>query len=127
MKQLIHTDDAPAAIGPYSQAVRAGDTLYCSGQIALDPGSGELTGDDAAGETRQLLSNLTAVLASAGATPADVVKTTVYLVDMADYAAVNAVYAEVFGEGQPARAAVAVAALPRGARVEIDAVAVLGG
>ncbi|MFN5194559.1 MAG: Rid family detoxifying hydrolase [Cyanobacteriota bacterium] len=123
----IHTSAAPAPVGPYNQAVRAGEVLYCSGQIALDPASGAMVGDgDVEAETRQVLANLEAVLAAAGATPAHVVRTTVYLADLADFARVNAIYAELFGEGvSPARACVQAAALPRGARVEIDAIAVL--
>lgn len=124
----VQTPAAPAPVGPYNQAVLAGGVLYCSGQIALDPQSGAMVGDgDVEAETRQVLTNLKAVLAAAGATPAQVVRTTVFLVDLADFARVNALYAEVFGEGvSPARACVQVAALPKGALVEIDAIAVLG-
>ncbi|MEB3350212.1 MAG: Rid family detoxifying hydrolase [Cyanobacteriota bacterium] len=123
----IETAAAPAPVGPYNQAVLAGGVLYCSGQIALDPVSGSLVGGgDVAAETRQALANLQAVLAAAGASGKQVVRTTVYLADMADFAAVNAIYAEVFGAGvSPARACVQAAALPKGARVEIDAIAVL--
>jgi 2-iminobutanoate/2-iminopropanoate deaminase len=122
----IHTSAAPEPVGPYNQAVRAGGVLYCSGQIALDPVSGAMVGDgDVEAETRQVLANLQAVLSAAGATPAHVVRTTVYLADLADFARVNAIYAELFGEGvSPARACVQAAALPKGARVEIDAIAV---
>lgn len=123
----IRTDGAPAPIGPYSQAVVSGDLVFCSGQVALDPATGELRGAGvAADEARLALANLRAVLEAAGCAPGDVVKTTIFLVDMADFGAVNSVYAEVFGgPGQvpPARSTVAVAGLPRGARVEIDAVA----
>jgi reactive intermediate/imine deaminase len=124
----VTTPDAPAPVGPYNQAVRAGDLLFCSGQIALDPASGALVGDgDVETETRQVLANLQAVLAAAGASPRQVVRTTVFLADLADFARVNALYAEVFGGGiSPARACVEVAALPKGARVEIDCIAVLG-
>ena len=123
----VNTPEAPAPVGPYNQAVQAGGWLYCSGQIALDPHSGELLGGgDVVLETRQTLHNLQAVLRQAGATPAQVVRTTVYLVDLADFSTVNGLYAEVFGHGvAPARACVQVAALPKGARVEIDAVACL--
>lgn len=123
----VNTAAAPAPVGPYNQAVMAAGWLYCSGQIALDPSSGELVGaGDVELETRQVLSNLQAVLREAGAGAAQVVRTTVYLVDLADFAAVNNLYAEVFGRGvAPARACVQVAALPKGARVEIDAVACL--
>ncbi|MFM1798585.1 MAG: hypothetical protein RLZZ117_863, partial [Cyanobacteriota bacterium] len=119
----VNTVEAPAPVGPYNQAVKAGGWLYCSGQIALDPASGALVGaGDVEAETRQVLGNLQAVLRAAGASPAQVVRTTVYLVDLADFATVNGLYAEVFGGAvAPARACVQVAALPKGARVEIDA------
>jgi len=124
----VNTAGAPAPVGPYNQAVKAGGWLYCSGQIALDPHTGALVGEgEVTAETRQVLSNLQAVLQAAGAGPAQVVRTTVYLVDLADFATVNSLYAEMFGSGvAPARACVQVAALPKGARVEIDAVAFLG-
>jgi reactive intermediate/imine deaminase len=114
-------------VGPYNQAVRAGGWLWCSGQIALDPASGALVGaGDVVAETRQALRNLQAVLREAGIGPDRVVRTTVYLADLADFATVNGIYAEVFGGAvAPARACVQVAALPMGARVEIDAVAFL--
>ena len=126
--RAITTSSAPAPVGPYNQAVLAGGWLYCSGQIPLDPATGAMVGDgDVAAETRQVLSNLEAVLAEAGAKPSDVVRTTVFLADLADFQTVNGIYAEVFGEGvSPARACVQVAALPKGARVEIDCVAWLG-
>jgi len=125
--EAIETTQAPAPVGPYNQAVRAGNLLFCSGQIALDPASGSLVGEgDVARETRQVLANLVAVLDAAGARPSQVVRTTVFLADLADFATVNGLYAEVFGAGvSPARACVQVAALPKGARVEIDAIAVL--
>jgi reactive intermediate/imine deaminase len=121
----VNTPEAPAPVGPYNQAVKAGDWLYCSGQVALDPDSGEMVGaGDVVEETRQVLRNLLAVLRAAGADADRVVRTTVYLVDLADFATVNGLYGEVFGQGvAPARACVQVAALPKGARVEIDAVA----
>lgn len=123
----INTAAAPAPVGPYNQAVQAGNLLFCSGQIALDPGSGEMVGGgDVEAETRQVLSNLLAVLDEAGCDAASVVRTTVFLADLADFAKVNALYAEVFGAGvAPARACVQAAALPKGARVEIDCIAVL--
>ena len=126
--EAVITAAAPAPVGPYNQAVKAGGMLYCSGQIALDPATGLMVGDgDVEAETRQVLTNLQAVLAAAGATPHQVVRTTVFLADLADFARVNALYAEVFnGEVPPARACVEVAALPKGARVEIDCIAVLG-
>jgi reactive intermediate/imine deaminase len=122
----IVTDRAPAAIGPYSQAVEQGGTVYCSGQIGLDPASGQLVAGGTTAEAERVLQNLAAVLAAAGCTFADVVRVTIYLVDLADFAAVNEIYGRYVREPYPARATVGVAALPRGARVEIDAVAALG-
>ena len=123
-REGVHTTAAPAAIGPYSQAIVAGGFLFASGQIALDPRTGELAGNDVETQTRQVTANLAAVLAAAGLTFGDVVKTTIYLVDMGDFAAVNAIYAELFGDGvPPVRSTVAVAALPRGARIEVDVIA----
>ena len=123
MLTLIHTDSAPKAIGPYSQAVVHGALVYCAGQIALDPKSGELVGASAGQQAAQVLKNLGAVLEAAGSSLGMVVKTTVYLADMSDFAAVNEVYAEAFGSHKPARATVGVAGLPKGARVEIDCIA----
>ncbi|WP_186496591.1 RidA family protein [Synechococcus sp. A15-24] len=126
--QAVTTPAAPAPVGPYNQAVLAGGWLYCSGQIPLDPETGAMVGDgDVARETRQVLKNLSAVLEAAGATAAQVVRTTVFLADLGDFQTVNGIYAEMFGAGtSPARACVQVAALPKGARVEIDCVAWLG-
>ena len=126
--QAVTTLDAPAPVGPYNQAVQAGGWLYCSGQIPLDPATGEMVGGgDVEAETRQVLRNLKAVLSAAGTEAAKVVRTTVYLVDLADFQAVNAIYAEMFGSGvSPARACVQVAALPKGSKVEIDCIAWLG-
>jgi len=126
--KAITTTAAPAPVGPYNQAVLAGGWLYCSGQIPLDPATGEMVGGgDVAAETRQVLKNLVAVLNEAGATPEQVVRTTVFLADLGDFQTVNGLYADVFGSGvSPARACVQVAALPKGARVEIDCVAWLG-
>ena len=126
--QAITTASAPAPVGPYNQAVLAGGWLYCSGQIALDPTNGVMVGQgDVEAETRQVLSNLRAVLTAAGAEPRQVIRTTVYLTDLADFQRVNALYGEIFGDGiSPARACVQVAALPKGGRVEIDCVAWLG-
>ena len=121
MKQ-IHTNRAPAALGPYSQAVVSGGLCFTSGQIALSPETGEIVGEDITTQTRQVMENLCAVLAAAGASPETVVKTTCYLADIADFAAFNAVYAEYF-PGKPARSCVAVKDLPRGALVEVEAVA----
>jgi 2-iminobutanoate/2-iminopropanoate deaminase len=126
MKQPVSTPRAPAAIGPYSQAVRAGDYLFVSGQIALDPATGQVVGGGVAAETRQVLANLGAILAAAGASFAQVVKTTVYLADMSDFAAMNDVYAASFTPPAPARATVQAARLPRDVRVEIDLIAYLG-
>ena len=121
MKQ-IHTNRAPAAVGPYSQAVVSGGLCFTSGQIALSPETGEIVGEDITTQTRQVMENLCAVLAAAGASPETVVKTTCYLADIADFAVFNAVYAEYF-PGKPARSCVAVKDLPRGALVEVEAVA----
>jgi 2-iminobutanoate/2-iminopropanoate deaminase len=120
---MIRTDKAPAPIGPYSQAILAGNELFCSGQIAIDPASGELRGTDAASQTEQVLRNLGAVLEAAQMNYTNVVKTTIFLVDMNDFTAVNEVYAKYFDASKPARSTVAVAALPKGARVEIEAIA----
>lgn len=123
----INSPDAPAAIGPYSQAIRQGVTVWTAGQVGLDPVTGELVPGDVADQTRQVIANLSAVLAAAGCSLADVVKTTVFLADMADFAAMNAVYAAHFPDPAPARSTVAVAGLPRAARVEIEAVAAVPG
>lgn len=119
----VETDAAPAAIGPYAQAVRAGSWLFVSGQLGLDPHTGAMVGADAPTQARQALRNLGEILGAAGAGPSDVVKTTVYLVDLEEFAAVNAVYGEFFGDWRPARATVQVARLPKDGRVEIEAVA----
>ena len=125
MMQAVHTDLAPAAIGPYSQAVLAGNTIYVSGQLPIDPATGAFAGEDIASQTRQSLSNIRSILKEAGADMSNVVKTTVLLADIADFAAMNEVYAEFFAAPYPARAAFQVAAVPKGALVEIEAVAVL--
>ncbi len=122
----ITSPDAPAAIGPYSQAIHAGGMIFLSGQIPLDPRSGELVTGDIVKETEQVLANLSAVLKAAECTFSNVVRTTIYLTSMDDFAAVNGAYEKAFGGHRPARATVAVAALPKGARVEIDAIAVVG-
>ncbi|MDP4681881.1 MAG: RidA family protein, partial [Cyanobium sp. MAG_255] len=123
--EAVITASAPAPVGPYNQAVKAGGLLYCSGQIALDPATGLMVGaGDVEAETRQVLSNLQAVLEAGGSSPGQVLRTTVFLADLGDFARVNAIYAEVFSDGvSPARACVEVAALPKGARVEIDCIA----
>ena len=123
MNSAVHTPNAPAAIGPYSQAIVAGNTIYVSGQLPIDPATGAFAGEDIASQTRQSLKNLQAILEAAGYTMNDVVKTTVLLADIADFAAMNGVYAEFFTENKPARAAFAVKDLPRGALVEIEAIA----
>ena len=122
--KAISTPAAPAAIGPYSQAVQAGGTVYVSGQLPIDPATGEFAGPDIVSQTRQSLTNVQAILAQAGMTMADVVKTTVLLADIADFGEMNQVYAGFFAEPFPARAAFQVAALPKGAKVEIECVAV---
>lgn len=121
----ISTSNAPAAIGPYSQAIRSGQFVYTSGQIALEPTSGELVGSEVQAQTQQVLHNLQAVLASAGTSLANVVKTTVFLTRMSDFQAMNAIYATYFSEPAPARSTVAVAELPRQALVEIECVALI--
>jgi 2-iminobutanoate/2-iminopropanoate deaminase len=121
----VSTSGAPRAIGPYSQGIRAGGFLFTAGQVGFDPASGELVDGGISEQTERVLQNLRSILESAGASLSQVVKTTVFLVDMADFAAMNEVYARVFGDHRPARSTVAVAALPRGARVEIEAVAAL--
>lgn len=121
---IIRTDRAPKAIGPYSQAVRAGDTVYTSGQIPLDPATGELVGGDITAQTRRVFDNIGAVLEAAGASFADVVRVGIYLADLGDFGAVNDVMKQYFDEPYPARSTIGVAALPRGAAVEIDVIAV---
>jgi 2-iminobutanoate/2-iminopropanoate deaminase len=124
-RQVVTSPDAPAAVGPYSHAVRTGDLLFCSGQVALDPASGELVGATAAEQARQCLENLQAVCRAAGTELARAVRCTVYFADMADFAAVNEVYATFFTGEPPARVGFGVAALPKDALVEIDAVVAL--
>ena len=124
-KTIIHTDHAPAAVGPYSQAVRVGNFVYTAGQIPLDPATGKMVEGTISNQTKQALRNLEAVLAAAGCGLKDVVKITVFLQDMFEFGAMNAVYSEFFGDEPPARSAVEVAALPLGAKIEIEAVAYL--
>lgn len=124
-KQIISTDAAPAAIGPYSQAVKVGNLLFLSGQIPLDSQSGQVVGQTAAEQVNQVMKNIEAVLKEAGASLDDVVKTTIFMVDLAEFQAVNAVYGASFPENAPARSTVQVSALPKGVRVEIEAVAVV--
>ncbi len=123
-REIIDSPNAPAAIGPYSQAILAGNTLYCSGQVAFVPETGELLQDDIEAETARVLDNLGAVLRAGGMDYDNVVSCTVYLTDINDYGQVNEVYARYFSESPPAREAIEVAALPRGARVEVSCIAV---
>jgi 2-iminobutanoate/2-iminopropanoate deaminase len=125
MMEPIATKDAPAAVGPYSQAVRAGEIVFLSGQIPLDPATGQMVPGDIGAQTERVLENLRAVLAAAGCTFADVARTTIYLVDLAHFAAVNEIYGRALSAPYPARATVQVSALPRGAQVEIDAIAII--
>jgi reactive intermediate/imine deaminase len=125
-RQIIATSQAPAAIGPYSQAVRAGDTVYFSGQIPLDPATGDLVEGDIAAQTRRVFDNLVAVAQAAGGSLAQVVRVGIYVTDLANFAAVNAVMAEYFQTPYPARSTIEVSALPKGAQVEVDAIMVLG-
>ncbi|MFO7953802.1 RidA family protein [Thioalkalivibrio sp.] len=122
-REIIQTENAPAAIGPYSQAVRTGDTLYLSGQIPLDPATMELIGGGIENQIRQVFANLQAVLEAAGASTADIAKLNIFLTDLTHFPLVNEIMSEVFGEPYPARAALGVAALPKGAQVEMDAIA----
>jgi 2-iminobutanoate/2-iminopropanoate deaminase len=126
MKKVISTTGAPAAIGPYSQAVEAGGTVFLSGQIPLDPATGQMVEGDVAAQAERVMQNLEAVLAAAGLGFGDVVRCTIFLTDLGDFAKVNEVYGRRFPQDPPARATVQVSALPRGAKVEIDAIAVRG-
>ena len=120
----IQTDRAPKAIGPYSQAITSGDLIFCAGQVALDPKTGEIVSGDIREQTRRVLDNLAAVLEAAGAGLDRVVKTTVFLTDFAEFGAMNEVYGERFGAHRPARSTVQISTLPRGARIEVEAIAV---
>ena len=123
MKKIISTSEAPAAVGPYSQAVRAGSTVYCAGQIPLDPKSGQIVSQDISEQTRRVLENVTAVLRAEGLTFESIVKTTIFLTDLADFQTVNEIYGSYFKKEPPARSTVQVSALPKGARVEIEVIA----
>jgi 2-iminobutanoate/2-iminopropanoate deaminase len=127
MKKIISTAEAPAAIGPYSQAVRVGSTLYCAGQIPLDPKTGQIVSQDITEQTRRVMQNITAVLQAAGSSFDQVVKTTIFLTDFADFQTVNEIYGSYFKSEPPARSTVQVAALPKNARVEIEVIAVDSG
>jgi 2-iminobutanoate/2-iminopropanoate deaminase len=124
-KKIIATNKAPAAVGPYSQAVRVGKMVYTAGQVAIDPANGKMIEGDISAQTEQVMNNLQAVLQAAGTSLDKVVKSTVFLADMADFAAMNAVYAKRFGDNRPARSTVAVAGLPLGALVEIEVTAMI--
>jgi 2-iminobutanoate/2-iminopropanoate deaminase len=123
MKKIISTTDAPAAVGPYSQAVRAGSTIYCAGQIPLDPKSGQIVSGGIDAQTRRVMDNVTAVLKAEGLTMENVVKTTIFLMDLNDFQTVNEIYGSYFKQAPPARSTVQVAGLPKGARVEIEVIA----
>jgi 2-iminobutanoate/2-iminopropanoate deaminase len=125
-KEIVSTDKAPGAIGPYSQAIKAGGMVFCSGQIPIDPATGNFVSDVVAEQTEQVLKNLSEVLAAAGSSLGEVVKTTVFLADMNDFAEMNEVYSRFFSENKPARATVQAARLPRDARVEIECIALAG-
>jgi len=124
MKKIISTSEAPAAIGPYSQAVRNGNFLFCSGQIPLDPKSGQIVSGDIATQTRRVLDNVEAVLKAEGLTFENIVKTTIFLIDLGDFQTVNEIYGSYFKQQPPARSTVQVSALPKGAKVEIEVIAV---
>lgn len=125
MNEIIHTEAAPAALGPYSQAIKVGNTVYCSGQIPIDPQTNTIHAETIEDQTRQAISNLSNVLIAAGSSLRQVVKTTVFIKDMNDFAALNAVYAEMFAPNKPARSCVEVARLPKDVKVEIEAIATL--
>ena len=126
-KKVLHTDEAPEALGPYSQAIAAGGWIYTSGQVGIDPATGELVAGGFEAQARQVLANLRSVLAAAGCSFGDVVKATIFVVDLADFPTLNAIYGEALGDHRPARSTVQVAALPKGALVEIDLVALAPG
>jgi 2-iminobutanoate/2-iminopropanoate deaminase len=127
MKKIISTSEAPAAVGPYSQAVRIGSTVYCAGQIPLDPKSGQIVSKDISGQTRRVLDNISAILKAEDLSFENIVKTTIFLTDLADFQTVNEIYASYFKQAPPARSTVQVTALPKGARIEIEAIAVTEG
>jgi 2-iminobutanoate/2-iminopropanoate deaminase len=125
MKEIVSTDKAPGAIGPYSQAIKAGGMIFCSGQIPIDPATGNIVSEDVTEQTEQVLKNLSEVLSAGGADLSNVVKTTVFLADMNDFQAMNEVYARHFSDNKPARATVQAARLPRDVKVEIECIAVV--
>ena len=123
MKKIVSTKDAPAAVGPYSQAIRSGSFLFCAGQIPLDPQSGQIVSDDISAQTKRVLDNVSAVLRAENLNFGHVVKTTIFLTDMGDFQTVNEIYATYFRDNPPARSTVAVSGLPKGARIEIEVIA----
>ena len=127
MKKIISTNEAPAAVGPYSQAVRAGGMVFCAGQIPLDPQSGQIVAGDISAQTRRVMDNITAVLKADGLTFDNIVKTTIFLVDLNDFQTVNEIYGSYFKQAPPARSTIQVSALPKGARVEIEVIALANG
>jgi 2-iminobutanoate/2-iminopropanoate deaminase len=127
MKKIISSSDAPAAIGPYSQAVRSGNFIFCSGQIPLEPKSGQIVSDEIGDQTRRVLDNITGLLKSEGLSPGDVVKTTIFLTDLGNFQTVNEIYSSYFSNQPPARSTVQVSALPKGAKVEIEVIACANG
>jgi 2-iminobutanoate/2-iminopropanoate deaminase len=127
MKKIISTSDAPAAIGPYSQAIRSGNFVFCSGQIPLDPKSGQMVSDDIGAQTRRVLDNVSGVLKSEGLSLVDVLKTTIFLTDLGNFQIVNEIYGSYFNNQPPARSTVQVSALPKGAKVEIEVIAAANG
>lgn len=124
--RFVHTEAAPAPVGPYSQAVRVGQLLFVSGQVGLEPGASAIAANDIEAQAERALRNVAAILTAAGVSPQEIVKTTIFLADMDDFARVNRIYAEFFGEHRPARSTVEVSRLPLGAKVEIEAIAVIG-
>ena len=126
MKKIVSTSDAPAAIGPYSQGIRSGSILFCAGQIPLDPKTGQIVSDDISAQTKRVLENISAILKAEHLNFGHVVKTTIFLISMGDFQAVNDIYATYFRENPPARSTVAVSALPKGAKIEIEVIAVAG-
>jgi len=127
MKKIISTSDAPAAIGPYSQAIRSGNFIFCSGQIPLNPKSGEMVSDDISAQTRRVLDNISGLLKSEGLSLGDVLKTTIFLTDLGNFQIVNEIYGSYFNNQPPARSTVQVSALPKGAKVEIEVIACANG
>jgi 2-iminobutanoate/2-iminopropanoate deaminase len=127
MKKIISTPDAPAAIGPYSQAIRSGNFIFCSGQIPLDPKTGEMVADDIGAQTQQVLDNISSLLKSEGLSLGDVLKTTIFLTDLGSFQIVNEIYGSYFNNQPPARSTVQVSALPKGAKIEIEVIACANG